>query len=56
MRRYGRDLKKIAEIIGTKTESHMKSFYANYRKKFDLDKLLKEYELENEDEEVMSLD
>jgi hypothetical protein len=42
-------------VIGSKTESHLKAFYANYRRKFDLDKLIKEHELESQDEvdEVM---
>ena len=37
----------IAEVIGTKTESHVRSFYVNYRRKYNLDSAMKEYEAEN---------
>lgn len=31
IRKYGVDFKAIAEVIGNKTESHVKSFYATQR-------------------------
>ena len=37
----------IAEVIGTKTESHVRSFYVNYRKKYNLDSAMKEFEAEH---------
>lgn len=37
----------IAEIIGTKTESHVRSFFVNYRRRYNLDAALKEYEAVN---------
>jgi hypothetical protein len=47
----------IAEVIGTKTESHVRSFFVNYRRRYNLDAALKEYEAEhglspNDDEEA----
>ena len=47
MRKYGKDFKAIAEVIGNKTESHLRSFFVNYRRRFNLDEVLQEYELEN---------
>ncbi|XP_031638495.1 REST corepressor isoform X2 [Contarinia nasturtii] len=44
MRIFGKDFQSIAEIIGTKTESQVNQFYTNYRKKYSLDDILKEYE------------
>jgi hypothetical protein len=37
----------IAEVIGTKTESHIRSFFVNYRRRYNLDAALKEYEAEH---------
>ena len=34
-------------MIGTKTESHVRSFYVNYRRKYNLDSAMKEYEAEH---------
>lgn len=47
VRRYGKNFQKIAEVIGTKTEAHIKSFFANYRKRYGLEVLIKEHQLEN---------
>lgn len=47
MRKYGKDFKAIAEVIGNKTESSIRSFFVNYRRRFNLDEVLREYELEN---------
>lgn len=44
MRVFGKDFQSIAEIIGTKTESQVNQFYTNYRKKYSLDDILKEYD------------
>ena len=40
-------MQAIAEVLGTKTESHVRSFYVNYRRKYNLDSAMKEYEAEN---------
>lgn len=44
MRKYGKNFKIIAAIMGTKTENHLKSFYVHYRKRYSLDGILREYE------------
>lgn len=57
-RKYGRDMKSIAEVIGNKTEAHVKSFYANHCKRFDLDNYIREYEEEHgiQDDSRVSLE
>lgn len=47
VRKYGKDFKTIAEVIGNKTEHHVRTFFANYRKKYNLDTVLKDYEKDN---------
>ena len=47
IRKFGKNFKVIAEIIGTKTESHVRSFFVNYRRKYNLDAALKDYETEH---------
>ena len=47
VRKFGKNFKVIADVIGTKTESHVRSFYVNYRRRYNLDSALKEYEAEH---------
>jgi hypothetical protein len=47
VRKFGKNFKVIAEILGTKTESHVRSFFVNYRRRYNLDLALKEYESEH---------
>ena len=47
VRKFGKNFRAIAEVIGTKTESHVRSFYVNYRRRYNLDVALKEYEAEH---------
>lgn len=47
VRKYGKDFKSIAEVIGNKTEHHVRTFFVNYRKKYNLDSVLKDYEKDN---------
>lgn len=47
VRKYGKDFKSIAEVIGNKTEHHVRTFFVNYRKKYNLDGVLKDYEKDN---------
>ena len=58
VRQYGKNLKAIAEIIGNKTENHVRSFFVTYRKRYGLDAILKEWEAEHgplpEDDKVKS--
>ncbi|XP_055540399.1 REST corepressor isoform X1 [Wyeomyia smithii] len=44
VRKYGRDFQAIADTIGTKTETQLRTFFVNYRRKYNLDNVLKEYE------------
>lgn len=44
MREYGKDFKAIADLMGTKTPTHLKSFYTHYRKRYKLDKILRDFE------------
>ncbi|EEB13751.1 REST corepressor, putative [Pediculus humanus corporis] len=47
VRKHGKNFKAIAEIIGTKTEAHVRNFFVTYKKKYNLDVVLKEFEAEN---------
>lgn len=47
MRKYGKDFKAIAEVIGNKTEAHVRSFFVNFRRRYNLDEVLEEYEQEH---------
>lgn len=47
IRTFGKNFKVISEVIGSKTESHCRSFFVNYRRRFNLDSALKEYEAEH---------
>ena len=47
IRKYGLDFKAIAEVIGNKTEAHVKQFYTNNNRRYKLDAVLKEFEAEN---------
>lgn len=60
MRQFGRNFKAIAEIIGNKTENHVRSFFVTYRKRYNLDAIFKEWEEEHgpfdvKDEKVCSI-
>lgn len=62
VRKYGKDFKSIAEVLGNKTEHHVRTFFVNYRKRYSLDNILKEYEkdhgpiVEDANEEKMEID
>ncbi|XP_044748136.1 REST corepressor isoform X1 [Coccinella septempunctata] len=60
VRKYGKDFKSIAEVLGNKTEHHVRNFFVNYRKRYNLDNILKEWEKDNgplpEDELKMDVD
>lgn len=46
-RKYGKDFKATAEVIGTKTELHVRSFFVNYRRRYNLDEVHEEFLKEN---------
>jgi len=47
VRRYGKDYRAIAEVIGNKNESLVRSFFVTYRRRFKLDEVLAEFEKEH---------
>jgi len=46
VRQHGKDIPTIASILGTKTEAQIKAFFVNYRRKYSLDRLVREHEAE----------
>ena len=46
VRKFGKNFARIAEVIGTKTESHVRAFFVNYWQRHNLGNALKEYEAE----------
>lgn len=46
VRKYGKDFKAIAEVIGSKSEPLVRSFYVNYKRRYNLDEVFAEYERE----------
>ncbi|XP_036381371.1 REST corepressor 2-like [Megalops cyprinoides] len=48
IRRYGKDLAAIAEVIGNKTVSQVSSFFVSYRRRFNLEEVLQEWQAEQE--------
>uniref|UniRef100_A0A672JL91 REST corepressor 2 n=1 Tax=Salarias fasciatus TaxID=181472 RepID=A0A672JL91_SALFA len=46
IRRYGKDFTAIAEVIGTKTPAQVSSFFVSYRRRFNLDEVLREWAAE----------
>lgn len=47
VRKYGKDFQAIAELLGTKTEGQVRTFFLNYRRKYSLDVILQEFEQNN---------
>jgi len=43
VRQYGQDFKAIAEVLGTKSESQVRSFYTNYKRRYHLDDVYAEF-------------
>lgn len=50
-RKHGKDFQAIAEILGTKSEQQVRQFFGNYKKKFNLDDIVKEYEEEQQQQQ-----
>ncbi|XP_076145836.1 REST corepressor 2 [Alosa pseudoharengus] len=48
IRRYGKDMAAIAEVIGNKTVAQVSSFFNSYRRRFNLDEVLREWQAEQE--------
>ncbi|KAG7236919.1 hypothetical protein INR49_000108 [Caranx melampygus] len=43
---YGKDFQAIADVIGNKTVGQVKNFFVNYRRRFNLEEVLQEWEAE----------
>ncbi|XP_061619719.1 REST corepressor 2 isoform X1 [Phyllopteryx taeniolatus] len=46
IRRYGKDFPAIADVIGNKTSAQVSSFFVSYRRRFNLDEVLREWAAE----------
>ncbi|SPP89801.1 blast:REST corepressor [Drosophila guanche] len=44
LRDYGKNYPMIAKLVSTKTEAHVRAFYLNNRRRYNLDQIVKEYE------------
>ncbi|XP_072935684.1 REST corepressor 1 isoform X1 [Epargyreus clarus] len=44
VRKYGKDFQAIAETLGTKNESHVRTFFVSYRRRYNLDAVVREHE------------
>ncbi|CAK6984569.1 REST corepressor 1, partial [Scomber scombrus] len=47
IRKYGRDFQAISDVIGNKSVVQVKNFLVNYRRRFNLDEVLLEWEAEH---------
>ncbi|KAF7647963.1 hypothetical protein LDENG_00164120 [Lucifuga dentata] len=47
IRKYGRDFQAISDVIGNKSMVQVKNFLVNYRRRFNLDEVLQEWEAEH---------
>lgn len=48
IRRYGKDFAAIADVIGNKTAGQVSSFFISYRRRFNLEEVLREWQAEQE--------
>lgn len=51
IRKYGRDFQAISDVIGNKSVVQVKNFFVNYRRRFNIDEVLQEWEAEHGKEE-----
>ena len=47
IRKYGRDFQAISDVIGNKSVVQVKNFFVNYRRRFNLDEVLQEWQAEH---------
>ncbi|XP_077179853.1 LOW QUALITY PROTEIN: REST corepressor 1 [Paroedura picta] len=52
IRKYGRDVQAISDVIGNKSIVQVKNFFVNYRRRFNIDEVLQEWEAEHGKEET----
>lgn len=43
----------IAEVLGNKSETHVKTFYVNNERRFKLDEILKQFSADNVEDDVL---
>lgn len=55
MRKYGRDFKAISELMMTKTPTHLNSFYTHYCKRYQLDKIIEDFEAKHKTPTIIEL-
>ncbi|XP_065104824.1 REST corepressor 2 isoform X1 [Paramisgurnus dabryanus] len=48
VRKYGKDFAAIADVIGNKTVAQVSSFFVSYRRRFNLDEVLREWQAEQD--------
>ncbi|KAM4617635.1 REST corepressor 2 [Discoglossus pictus] len=48
VRKYGKDFQAISEVLGNKTAAQVKTFFISYRRRFNLEEVLQEWEAEQE--------
>lgn len=48
IRRYGKDFAAIADVIGNKTAGQVSSFFVSYRRRFNLEEVLREWQAEQD--------
>lgn len=51
VRKYGKDFQAIAEMLGTKTEGQVRTFFTSYRRKYNLDSIVREFESNNNNQQ-----
>lgn len=56
VKKYGKDFQAIAESIGNKTEAQIRTFFVNYRRRYNLDAVLKQHAAENVQQENLQND
>lgn len=56
IRKYGQDFQAISDVIGNKSVVQVKNFFVNYRRRFNLDEVLQEWEAEHGIEKRKGLD
>lgn len=44
VKHHGKDYATISDTLGTKTEAQIQTFYVNFRRRYNLDKLVREFE------------
>ena len=46
IRKYGQDFEAVADVIGNKNAAQCRAFMVTFRRRFNLDKVLEEYDAE----------